>query len=357
MLSLMKAGLWIYLLVGLLFSGVAFGQATIKKEIDVAFSDLESVRPILKEALTPAGKFVLLPQKGSVLVIDTPAGIAAAEKALSSAGFADPSVALGFRFVTGLPTKNSQLIVGQEVPLPVEYAPPTIVLEPFRGGLTVVPAVPTKFETRIFGVVSESRQTLNPDGSITIDSTVETSSLDGFIDYGSAIFPAGGVGVVPVNGSVGNPTFFVPFIDAGAMPVPIISTTRVSTSVVVRPRVHLGQVHLDMIPRLRFEEGVAEEEARYEPFEVDLRQFQTTLTINNKEVGRAYGFNGTSDEFNNRFFGAKDPYSGRSAVMVKAQIGPPLETEESTPEEEETVPIQQIKGTPQVVSPPSSPAR
>ncbi|MEM6917107.1 MAG: hypothetical protein AAF491_11130, partial [Verrucomicrobiota bacterium] len=172
-----------------------------------------------------------------------------------------------------------------------------------------------------------------------------------------AIFPAGGVGVVPVSGSVGSPTFFIPFIDAGAMPVPIISTTRVSTSIVIRPRVHLGQVHLDMIPRLRFEEGVPEAEARYEPFEVDLRQFQSTLTINNKEVGRAYGFQGTSDEFNNRFFGAKDPYSGRSAVMVKAQIGPPLEMEESTPEEEETVPIQQIKGTPQVVSPPSSPAR
>ncbi|MEM6915696.1 MAG: hypothetical protein AAF491_03930, partial [Verrucomicrobiota bacterium] len=189
----MKARVWLLIGLGLCLPVSVLAQATVKKEIDVAFSDLDSVRPILKEALTPAGKFVLLPQKGSVLVIDTPAGIAAAEKALSSAGFADPSVALGFRFVTGLPTKNSQLIVGQEVPLPVEYAPPTIILEPFRGGLTVVPAVPTKFETRIFGVVSETRQTVNPDGSITIDSTVENSSLDGFIDYGSAIFPAGGV--------------------------------------------------------------------------------------------------------------------------------------------------------------------
>ncbi|MEM7600564.1 MAG: hypothetical protein AAF357_04020 [Verrucomicrobiota bacterium] len=319
-------------------------QETVKKEIDVAFSNLEEVRPILESALSPIGKFVLLTQKGSVLVIDTPAGVAAAEAALASAGFDEPTVALGFRFVTGLPSKRTQIVVGQEVPLPTEFAPPTIIVEPF-GGFTVVPAVPTKFETRTLGFISDTTQTINPDGSVTIDTTVENSSLDGFIDYGSAIFPSGGIGVIPANGAVGNPTFFAPFIDAGAIPVPIISTTRVTTSVVVRPRVELGQVHLDMIPRLQIGDENTTGESRYDPVEVDLRQFRTTLIVNNREVGRAYGFTGVSEEFNNRFFGAKDPYTGRSAVMVKVEIVPPIEK----------IPLKEATGTPQVISPLSSP--
>lgn len=319
-------------------------QETMKKEIDVAFSDLEAVRPILKDVLSPVGKFVLLSQKGSVLVIDTPAGIAAAEAALAAAGFDDPSVALGFRFVTGLPSKRTQIIVGQEIPLPTEFAPATIIVEPY-GGFTIVPAVPTKFETRTFGFISDTTQTINPDGSVTIDTTVENSSLDGFINYGSAIFPSGGIGVVPANGAVGSPTFFGPFIEAGAIPVPIISTTRVSTSIVIRPTVELGKVNIDMIPRLRIGEENTSGESRYDPVEIDLRQFRTTLTVNNKQVGRAYGFTGASEEFNNRFFGAKDPYTGRSAVMVKVEIGPPIGK----------IPVEEIKGTPQVINPLSSP--
>src|SRR6056297_430541 len=208
-----------------LIPGILVAQSRVRKEIDVAFSNLEEVRPILEDALSPVGKFVLLPQKGSVLVIDTPAGIASAEKALGEADFADLPVALGFRFVTGLPSKHTEITVGQEIPLPTEFAPPTIIVEPF-GGFTVVPAVPTKFETREFGFSSETRQTVNPDGSVTIDTTFENSALDGFIDYGSAIFPVGGVGVIPVNEAVANPGYFGAFIDAGAIPVPIISTTR-----------------------------------------------------------------------------------------------------------------------------------
>ncbi|MDF1658239.1 MAG: hypothetical protein P1U58_11555 [Verrucomicrobiales bacterium] len=318
-------------------------QETIKKEIDVAFSDLEEVRPILKEALSPVGKFVLLPHNGTVLVIDTPAGIAGAEAALASADFANPSIALGFRFVHGLPSKRTQIIVGQEVPLPTGFAPAMIIVEPY-GGFTFVPAVPTRFETHFFGFISDTTQTINSDGSVT----VKNSSLDSRIDYGAAIFPSGGIGVVPVSGAVGNPVFFSPFINAEAIPIPINLTTRISTAVVIRPRVELGKVKLDMIPRLRIGEENTSGESRYDPVEIDLRQFKTTLTVNNKQVGRAYGFTGASEEFNNRFFGAPDPYNGRSAVMVKVEIGPPVE-KVPVPE------VQEIKGTPQVLTPPSSP--
>jgi len=330
-------------LISAAFHGLP-AQETIRKEIDVAFAGLEAVRPILNEALSPVGKFVLFPHKGTVLVIDTPAGIATAEAALAVADFANPSVALGFRFVTGLPSKRTQIIVGQEVPLPTEFIPPMIIVEPC-GGFTIIPAVPTRFETQTFGFISDTTQTINPDGSVIVKSSL----LDHQIDYGSAIFPSGGIGVVPVTGAVGNPAFFNAFIDAGAIPVPIVSTTRVSTSVVIRPRVELGKVNLDMIPRLTIGDENTTGETRYDPVEVDLRQFRSTLIVNNKEVGRAYGFTGASEEFNNRFFGALDLYTGRSAVMVKVEIGPPVE-KIPVPE------VQEMKGTPQVITPPSSPA-
>jgi hypothetical protein len=298
----------------------SFGQSTIKKEIDVGFADLETVRPVLKSALSPAGKFVLLPAKSAVLVIDTPQGILAAEQAIAVAAFPKADVVLDFQFVTGLPRRKS-ITVAQEVPFPTAYNPPTIIVQP-GGGYTVIPATPTKFQKRNIGVTSETTSTINPDGTITMDINTEHTEFEGFINYGSAILPAGGVGTVPVNGNVANPVFFNPFIDAGTINFPIISTTRVTTSIVIRPRVHLGAVELDVIPRLEVHpEQVAESER--EPESVDLGQFRTTISIPRNRTGRFYGFQGASDEFANQFFGAKDPDKGRSAIMVKATLKKP----------------------------------
>lgn len=298
----------------------SFGQSTIKKEIDVGFADLETVRPVLKSALSPAGKFVLLPAKSAVLVIDTPQGILAAEQAIAVAAFPQADVALDFQFVTGLPRRKS-ITVAQEVPFPTAYTPPTIIVQP-GGGYTVIPATPTKFQKRNIGVTSETTSTINPDGTITMDINTEHTEFEGFINYGSAILPAGGVGTVPVNGNVANPVFFNPFIDAGSINFPIISTTRITTTIVIRPRVHLGAVELDVIPRLEVHpEQVAESER--EPESVDLGQFRTTISIPRNRTGRFYGFQGASDEFANQFFGAKDPDKGRSAIMVKATLKKP----------------------------------
>lgn len=309
----------------------SFGQSTIKKEIDVGFADLETVRPVLKSALSPAGKFVLLPAKSAVLVIDTPQGILAAEQAIAVAAFPQADVALDFQFVTGLPRRKS-ITVAQEVPFPTAYNPPTIIVQP-GGGYTVIPATPTKFQKRNIGVTSETTSTINPDGTITMDINTEHTEFEGFINYGSAILPAGGVGTVPVNGNVANPVFFNPFIDAGSINFPIISTTRITTSIVIRPRVHLGAVELDVIPRLEVHpEQVAESER--EPESVDLGQFRTTISIPRNKTGRFYGFEGASDEFANQFFGAKDPDKGRSAIMVKATLKKP--EADSQPKEAES---------------------
>ncbi|MDF1859659.1 MAG: hypothetical protein P1U87_05555 [Verrucomicrobiales bacterium] len=326
------------------FSGsLVFGQNTIKKEIDIGMSDLETIRPLLENALSPVGKFVLLPGKGTVMVIDTPSGIVAAEQAVQGAALPQADVALDFQFVTGLPSRKS-ITVAQEVPFPTAYAPPQIIVGP-NGRYTVIPATPTEFRRRNIGVTSETVSTVNPDGSITMDIHTERTEFEGFINYGSAILPAGGVGTIPVNGAVGDPTFFAPFIDAGVMNFPIISTTRISTSIVIRPRVHLGAVDLDVIPRLKIEPA-EEDQSEREPELVDLKQFQTTISIPRNETGRVYGFEGAGDEFNNRFFGAETAKEGRSAIMVKASLKKPSPSAGTSPAGAEDPPAPALKPKP-----------
>jgi len=314
--------------------GAASAQSVIKKEIDVGVANLEQVKPVLEEALSPQGKFVLLAHENSVMVIDTPAGIEAAEQALGGADFPDPDVALDFEFVTGLPARRQEITVAQEVPFPTRYDPPQIIVGR-TGGVTVVPATPTDFRRRNIGVTSETAARRNPDGSITLDIDTERTELEGFVNYGSAILPSGGVGTVPVTGQVGNPGFFAPFVNAGNIRLPIISTTRISTSVVVRPRVNLGMVELDMMPRLTVElEGGATAEPGVEdegPIRtVDLDQFRTQLRVPAGEVGRVHGFDGADEAFHRNFFGAEDREKGGAAIVVKPRLVPPGEAKETS---------------------------
>lgn len=325
---------WIGLLV---FGFLAWGtfplsaQQTEKKEIDIGFADIDSVRAVLKQVLSPQGKFVMLPGKGSIMLIDTPQNIAAAEAALAGADLPDPDVALNFQFKTGLPPRKSSITVAQEVPFPTAYAPPTIMVGP-TGPYAVIPASPTQFQKRNIGVTSETSSRVNPDGSITMDINTEHTEFEGFINYGNTIVPAGGLGNVPVLNAVNNPPFFNPFINTGPILMPIISTTRISTSVVIRPRVSKGVVSLDMMPRLTVESN----EPGAEDHVVNLTDYKTTLDIRNNQVGRIDGFFGASEEFNRQFLGAQDPSRGGTAIVVKAQLQKP---EKSTDPPVSSVPV------------------
>ena len=302
-------------------------QSTVKQKIDVGFATLDELRPILEDALSPVGKFVMLPGTTTITVIDTPRGVASAEAAIASADFTQPDVALDFEFVTGLPSRTTSITVGQEVPFPTEYAPPTLIVGP-TGVTTVVPATPTRFERRNIGISSETRTTLNPDGSMTVDTRTEQTEFEGFIRYGSAILPPGGIGTVPIAGRAANPGFFSNFIDPGAIQMPIFSTTRVTTSIVIRPRVSGGKVYVDMIPRLEVEPE-PEEFPDLEPEEFDLRGFQTTIELVPGEPGRIRGFHGAGEAFHRHFFGAENLEEGAAAIRVKAELRRPEETEEA----------------------------
>lgn len=312
---------------GLLLSLHTTKAQSIKEEIDVGFASIEAVRPILKQVLSPTGRFVLLPAKGSVLVIDDPEHIAAAKAALAGGALPNPVVALQFAFRTGLP-RRTRIVMGQEVMFPTSWDPPQISTTAIGPGpFPVTPAHPTNFVKRTIGVTSDSVATVNPDGSVTMDINVENSQFEGFVNYGSTILPAGGVGVIPVNGQVGNPGFFQPLIPNHILLL-IIGTTRISTSVVVRPRVEKGIVNVDMIPRFT----VFDREKSPEGLDVNLKQFGTTVSLTNNGVGRAYGFQNAGEAFNRHFLGARDVNSGGTAIAIKASVtaGKPEEQKPQT---------------------------
>ncbi len=298
--------------------GSLIAQTTTKKEIDIRFAPLESVRPILEAALSPQGKFVLIPKKGAVLVIDTPEGIIAAEQALAQADLPQAQVNLDFKFRSGLPSRRTSLTVAQEFPVPTAFAPQTIIVSP-GGGFTYIPATPTNFQTRNIGVTSESNITPNPDGSFTLDVNTEHSELEGFVHYGSAIVPGGGLGTVPVLGAVSNPVFFSPYINGGGVQFPIISTTRISTSIVIRPRVEMGLIQLDLMPRLLTELPGSASDGHI----TDLKQYHTVLLVQPGGTARIEGFTGADEEFNRLFLIADGPDEGATAIEVTATLIPP----------------------------------
>ena len=310
----------------------AQAQQTMKKEVDIGLASIETVRLVIKDALSPQGKFVMLPGKNTIMVIDTPQGILAVENAIAAAGakIPKPDVALNFKFQTGLASRRTKIEMTRQLPLPTEYNAPTIIVGP-NGPIGVIPPTPTKFVQRDIGVVSDTTTTLNPDGSLTVDVNLEHTEFEGFINYGSAILPAGGVGAVPVANGVGNPQFFGPLINSGDILMPIISTTRISTSVIVRPRVVANVVHLDMMPQLVVAPNEDEAKQGVEDLVVNLPQFQTTVAVENGEFGRAHGFPRASEEFNRRFFDAKpDDRDGAVAITVKAEMKPSGTAEKAT---------------------------
>ncbi len=291
------------------------GQETVKREIDVAFAPIEAVRPVLEGALTPRGRFVMLPQQGAVLVIDLPDGILAAEEALAVAELPQPGVALDFRFVTAIPAEGNSVVGARQFPFPGAFAPARIIAGP-NGAVVAVPATPRSFRTRGVGVTSEAVGTIRSDGSISLELDTERSAFEGVVQHGSGVFVAGRVDALPVAERVAEPGFFASFVEGAGVALPVSADTRIGTSLVLRPRVAAGAVHLDLMPRLEIEL----EDSEASPETVDLKQFHSVMEVRNGEVGRIRGFAGADKEFNRRFLGAENPSAGGTAIVVRARV-------------------------------------
>lgn len=319
------------LLVSIL-PGPLLAQNTIRKELPTAHAhaSVEALRPALEKALSPQGRFVLLPNKGTILVIDTPEGVENVARALRNLAPTAPRVALDFAFRGGIP-QASTFSANQSAgvspfddhprrsagfPVPIDWAPPRII--PSGTGYIVIPATPTKFATRDLGFSMTTRPTANPDGTVSLDIDMSNTELAGFVNYGSDIFAPGAAGVIPVSGQVANPGFFTPFIVPNKIVMPIFSTTRIRTRVLVKPEVKQNYIAVDMVPQLDItnppEPGVEEHKI------ISLNQFRTSVVVPNRQSARVAGFQGAPPEFNRQFFGAGEDDEGGTSITVKARI-------------------------------------
>ena len=315
-------------------------QNPIRRELSTnhAHAPVEVIRAALEKSLSPEGRFVLLPNKGKILVIDTPEGVEKAARALQDLKPTVPKVALDFAFQRGIPQASAasvnQAAVASPfdhrprrtagVPYPIEWAPARII--PNGYSYIVIPATPTKFATRDLGFSMTTRPTANPDGTVSMDIDMSNTELAGFVNYGSDFFVPGVAGIIPVSGQVANPQFFAPFIVPNRIVMPIFSTTRIKTRILVKPEVKQNYVAVDMIPQLEItnppEPGIEAQNL------VNLDQFRTTLVAPNQGSARIAGFQGASDEFNRQFLGAGEDDKGGTAITVTARV---LTTGESRP--------------------------
>ena len=288
-----------------------------RQKLATGHVSIEVLRPALEKVLSEEGRFVILPGKGEILVIDHPANIQAAATTIATLEVPAPQVALDFAFKTNIAAgmAGPQPVDSfGDFPFPTRWQAPRIIQQ--GNIVTVIPAHPTGFRRRAVGDVLETTPTVNPNGSITLDINAEHTEFEGFINYGSGIFSSGTPGVVPVVNGVANPQFFSPFVTESKILVPIFSTTRVTTQILVRPEVIQNQVHLEMIPQLEIEV----DEPGAETTRVPLSRFRTSLDIRNGGVGKINGFTGASAEFNRHFLGAKDEDEGGTAILIRPTI-------------------------------------
>ncbi len=300
-----------------LLAGTGQAQKTIRKEIPVGHAPLEIIKPAVQEVLSPQGKFVMLPQKGSMMVIDTPENIKLVEEKLSKLEVPTPNVGLNFAFKTGIAAGSmgkGRPVDLNSFPFPTRFLPGAII-PTGPNNVIIIPPHPTNFQRRNVGTTLDTQNHINPDGSVSVDVNFEHTEFEGFINYGSGVFPSGTNGVIPV-GQANNPRFFEPFLQRQNILVPVFSTTRITTQVLVRPTVRAGMVNVDMFPQLKVDNGEKDKEAEV----VTLKEFRTTLNVQNNGIGKIGGFKGATGAFNNEFLGGDAKQEGTNAIVIKAQV-------------------------------------
>jgi hypothetical protein len=109
---------------------------------------------------------------------------------------------------------RSSLNVGRQIPVPTQYAAPQIVASQ-NGGVTVVPATPTTFQTVQTGVMSGT----DAEGRTTVSDT----DLSGVVNYGQPIQT-----IVPVYNQQGQQIGSQTITTPNPVLVPVTRTIQIS---------------------------------------------------------------------------------------------------------------------------------
>jgi hypothetical protein len=310
--------------------GWAHAQEPLRQELPANFAAPELIKATVQPLLSPEGRFVILPDKGTVLVIDRPERVAAAAQALQQLQLPDPVLALSLGARTGgiLPAPaparsdpfENPVRSGLDFPVPTEFAPPRLFLQP-NGSYVVIPATPTRFGRRSTGTTLQTQAFANADGSVSVNLSYENVQFAGFASYGSPVMPFGSATTLPMQPRVPRPTALGPFLKHGAVLVPIFETTRLSTSVAVYPERRGDVIGLQLVPQITvFDAPEKGSEQLY-----SFRDYRHKLDLNNRKPTSLRGFQNAPDAFNEAFFGDEENPSGKVEFVLKGRIipGPP----------------------------------
>ncbi|RFC43978.1 MAG: hypothetical protein DVB23_002469 [Verrucomicrobia bacterium] len=305
-----------------LVPGFLPAQEPARREISTNFAPAEVIKSTVQAALSPEGRFVILPEKGSVLVIDQPERIEAAERAIQALHLPDPVLELHVGVRTGgivpavAPPAQDPFSGGRDFPVPLEFAPPRVILQP-NGQYLVIPATPTRFGRRSVGTTLESNAVANQDGSVQVNLRFEDVQFAGFVPYGSPVLPFGTASLVPLQGRIPRPLAMGDLLRNTVPELPIFETTRISTSIVVAPSRTSGTVQLDLMPQVTIsgENGVPDRSHAF-------REYRTKLALENGEVATVRGFRNAPEAFNEAFFGDEKHPTGKTELVLKGRIVP-----------------------------------
>ncbi len=297
-------------------------QEAIRREIFTNFAPAEVLKPAIQGALSPEGCFVLLPEKGTVLVIDQADHIAAAEKAIADLNTPEPGLELHVGVRTGgvLPLPPSPVadpfVGSRDFLVPTEFAPARIITQA-DGNYVVIPATPTRFGRRSVGTTLESTAIANADGTVQVNLNYQDVKFVGFIPYGSPVLPFDTASAIPMQERLPRPMVMGTFLRSVLPELPIFETTRISTSILVYPQRTAATVQLELLPQVTVpvEDGAQDHTHLF-------REYKTKLVLKHGEVASLRGFRNAPDAFNEAFFGDEENPTGKTELVLKGCIVP-----------------------------------
>lgn len=317
-------GLWI----GSLLAAGSWGAEVLRREIPWRFAPAELIKRTIQPQLSPEGRFVILREKGTVLVIDEPDRVMAAAEAMEKAEVPPPRIQLSLGLETGGRVREARTsTMGGEqgplreegfVPFPSSYLAPRVARVGGRG-VVVLPAHPTGFRKRAVGQRMEVTPQVEADGSIALDVNAEQVEFSGFISYGSPIVAPGMTAEFPVASNLPGTAAFQPYL-GGEGKVPLLETTRISSSVLIRPELEANQVIIHLVPQLLLENGPPGETGVRQP--VLLRDLASQAMIPPGKAVRLPGFATAPAEFNTLFFAPREGGEGLTRLVLKAEVRP-----------------------------------
>lgn len=303
-------------------SGLAPAGETVRREIFTNFAPVPLLKETVRDTLSPEGRFVILPDKGAVLVIDQPERVAAAEQAIRSLDLPAPRLELQVGVRTGgsvtrppAPARDP-FSGGLDFPVPMAFAPPRVLIQP-NGNYVVIPATPTRFGRRAVGTTLETQALAHTNGSVQLNLRFEQVDFAGFVRYGSPVLPLGAASVLPLQERIPRPLVMGEYLRHAVPGLPVFETTRISTSILVSPARDADTVHLEVLPRVTIaaEHGSPEQTHAF-------RQYRTKLAVKNGGIATLRAFRDAPDAFNEVFFGDEKHPVGVAELVLKARIVP-----------------------------------